>query len=111
MRKFVSSFALILTVLPAFESAAAKGEVVEVLVTEKGFEPASVDAKAGSQVTLRMTRKTDVTCAKQVQLKSLNIKRDLPLNAPVEIDLGKLKKGEIKFACGMDMLSGQIVAR
>jgi plastocyanin domain-containing protein len=34
---------------------------------------------------------------------------ELPLNKTVSIDLGKLEKGDLKFACGMKMLSGMIV--
>ncbi len=85
---------------------------VELSVTEKGFEPKAVDVKPGSNVVLKIIRKTDTTCAKQIQIPSKKVKMDLPLNRSVEVALGKLKNGEIRFGCGMDMMeSGRIVVR
>lgn len=87
---------------------APKGQVIEVTVTEKGFEPSSVDVKSGEPVTLKVTRKTDSTCATEIQVPSKKIKKDLPLNETVMIDLGKVKKGDLSFACGMNMIKGQL---
>lgn len=85
---------------------------VDLAVTENGFEPKSIDVKPGSDVVLKVTRKTDSTCAKQIQIPSKKIKVDLPLNETVAVSLGKLKKGEIRFGCGMNMMeSGRVVAR
>lgn len=108
-----------LTALTAFLSfgstvlAAPKGETQTVVlsVSEKGFVPSSVDVKPGVPVTIKVTRKTDATCATQIQIPAKNIKRDLPLNKEVVIQIGKLEKGEIRFACGMDMMEGKIVTR
>lgn len=91
--------------------AAAKDQVIEIQVTEKGFEPESVNVKAGEPVTLKVTRKTDSTCAKQIKVQPKNVKKDLPLNETITIALGKLEKGEIRFACGMDMATGQIIVK
>lgn len=84
---------------------------VQLAVTESGFEPKSIDVKPGSDVVLEVTRKTDVTCSTQIQIPAKKIKKDLPLNKPVTIALGRLEKGEIRFACGMDMDSGQILVK
>lgn len=85
-------------------------EVVKIQVTENGFEPSNIKVKAGSHVVLQVTRSTDATCATEIQVKDKKIKKDLPLNKMVSIDLGTVKKGDVKFACGMNMLSGHIVA-
>lgn len=66
----------------------------------------------GLAVILDVTRSTDDTCSKQIQIPSKNIKLDLPLNKTLKIDLGSLEKGEIRFGCGMDMMdSGKIYAK
>lgn len=97
--------------LSAFGKSGDK-KVVELSVTEKGFDPKSIDIKAGSDVTLNVTRKTDDTCAKQIQIPSKDLKVDLPLNKPVKVALGKVDKGEVRFACGMDsMETGLIIAK
>ena len=98
--------------LGGFAQAKSANQNIELSVTEKGFEPNSIDVNPGSEVILNVTRKTDSTCAKQVQIPSKKIKMDLPLNKTVSISLGKLKKGEIRFGCGMNMMeSGRIVVR
>lgn len=84
-------------------------QVIDVAVTEKGFEPGSFTVNSQIPVEMRVTRKTDATCAKEIAVPSMNIRRALPLNAAVSIDLGRLLKGELKFACGMNMISGVII--
>lgn len=81
-------------------------QTIELAVTENGFEPKSIDVKPGTDVTLKVTRKTDSTCANQVQVPLKKIKVDLPLNKTVSVALGKLEKGEIRFGCGMNMMEG-----
>lgn len=110
MRQLILFFAM-LGGLNAESANTAKDQVVEIQVTEKGFEPASTDVKAGTNVQVKITRKTNATCATQVKVQGKNIKKDLPLNEPVVISLGRVEKGEIRFACGMDMLTGQILAK
>lgn len=84
---------------------------ITLQVTEKGFEPSQIDVAPGTDVTLKVTRKTDSTCATEISVPTKKLKKALPLNQTVNVDLGKLEKGEIRFACGMDMISGQIVVK
>ena len=101
-----------LVVLTAHAGGAApKARVIELTVTEKGFEPSTVDVEPGTPVVLKVTRKTDSTCATQIKIDSKKITKDLPLNKTVSIDIGKLEKGEIRFGCGMDMITGKIFVR
>lgn len=109
MKALIVGILLSLTLQPAF--AELKEQVVDLQVTEKGFEPNTVDVKPGLPVTLKVTRKTDSTCATQIKIQSKNIKKDLPLNKTITIALGKLDKGEIRFGCGMDMVSGNIFVK
>lgn len=93
------------------KSASPKPQVIKLTVTDNGFEPGSIDVVAGSMVTLKVTRKTEATCATEIFVPSKKIKKDLPMNKEVTVELGKLDKGEIRFACGMDMISGIIHAK
>lgn len=95
----------------AFADSSERPQVLNISVTEKGFEPTSFDVSPGTSVTLKVTRKTDATCATQIKIPAKKLKKDLPLNQTVSIELGKLDKGEIRFACGMDMLSGHILVK
>lgn len=86
-------------------------QLIELSVTEKGFEPSTVNVKPQVPVILKITRKTESTCATHIQIPSKKIKKELPLKKTVTVDLGKLDKGEIRFACGMDMVTGIIVVK
>jgi plastocyanin domain-containing protein len=81
-------------------------QTVDLSITEKGFEPSTVNVRPGTNVILKVTRKTDSTCATQIQIPSKKIKTKLPLNKAVSIEVGRLEKGEIRFGCGMNMMEG-----
>lgn len=83
---------------------------VKIQVTENGFEPAEIKVKTGSHVVLQVTRVTDSTCATSIHIKEKKISKELPLNQEVVVDLGTIKKGDTKFTCSMNMISGHIIA-
>lgn len=80
-----------------------------VSVTDAAFEPSRVTLEAGVPARITFTRQSDKTCATEVVLASLNIRRELPLNQPVTIEFTPDKAGEVSFVCGMNMLRGSIV--
>ncbi len=89
---------------------AAKGNRVELSVTEEGFGPTPVKVKKGEPVTLVITRKTDKTCAKEIMIPAYDIEKELPLNQPVEVTFTPTKSGEVKYGCGMgQMIAGVLV--
>lgn len=93
----------------AAPGAARAEQRVKIRVTSKGFEPATVRLKAGVPTVLVVTRTTDRTCATELAIPSRKIRQALPLRRPVEIRLGPEKAGRLRFACGMDMVSGVLV--
>ncbi len=92
-------------------SATAKApKVVSVTVDGKGFTPSQVKAKKGESVTLRFTRTSNATCAKDVVFPELDIKKPLPLNKPVDILVPAQKKARtLGFQCGMGMYKSKLV--
>ncbi len=83
---------------------AAPDNVVQLTVTEKGFEPTPVRVKAGQPVKLTITRKTDDTCATEIVVKDYNLREKLPLGTPVTLTFTPTKTGELKYGCGMDQM-------
>ncbi|HTH02570.1 MAG TPA: efflux RND transporter periplasmic adaptor subunit [Vicinamibacterales bacterium] len=79
-----------------------------VEITERGFEPSSLKLRAGVPARVTFLRSTDKTCGKDVVFPSMNIRRELPLNQPVVVEFTP-QRGEVEFACGMNMLKGTIV--
>lgn len=85
-------------------------DAVRVTVTEKGFEPGRISVSGAQPVRITFVRTTDNTCAKEIVVPAHNIRRALPLNEPVVVELPQ-KRGEVAFACGMNMLRGAIVVQ
>lgn len=87
---------------------------VEITVTAKGFEPDRVQVAAGQPVTLAITRKTDRTCAKRVVVQlgdGKTVEKELPLDKTIEVAATFAKKGELRYACSMDMIAGTILVQ
>ncbi len=94
---------------PTVPPSSRRDGVIEVRVTEKGFQPATVRIPAGQSVTLRFLRVTENTCATAVHIPDLKVRQELPLNRPVEVPVRRDRPGRLSFACGMDMVTGTIV--
>ena len=91
-------------------ATAGVAQEAHVTVTDSRFEPARIVLKPGVAARIIFTRASDKTCATAVEFPSLKIRRDLPLNQPVVVDV-TLEKGEVAFACGMNMLRGTVVVQ
>jgi RND family efflux transporter MFP subunit len=99
---------------PAATSMGGGSENVQrarIVVSEQGYEPATVALRAGVAARLTFLRATDKTCGTEVVLPSLSIRRELPLNQTVDVDFTPARSGEIAFVCGMNMLKGVVVVR
>ena len=77
-----------------------------------------VVGRIGSYVAIRqnavnviamVTRMTEKTCATELVMPAHDIRQKLPLNEAVEITFTPSDAGELRYACGMDMISGTIV--
>ena len=86
----------------------AAGRVVEVKVTNKGFEPKVIEAKKGETISLKLTRETESECLKAMAIPSMKIEKDLPLNQPVIVNVKADNEGTIGFQCWMAMFKGEI---
>lgn len=110
--KISSILFLILALSTTSYAKQSKDLMVDLKVTEDGFQPKKIDITPDTPVILRITRKTDNTCSTSIQVPSKKITKELPLNKTVQISLGRLSKGEIRFGCGMNMMdSGMIYVK
>lgn len=81
---------------------------IEVIV-DGTYKPGRIEVHAGERVRLKFIRKEYTPCTKEVVFPSLNIRRELPPNKPVIIELPALAAGEYEFKCGMNMIRGTLV--
>lgn len=96
---------------PSASASAQGAQRYEVKVGADRYTPDRVEAKSGEPLTLVFTRTTDQGCGQQLVIASENIRKDLPLNKPVEVTFTPKAAGELRFSCGMNMYNGAIVVR
>lgn len=94
--------------LVASAQQAPAAREVEVVV-DQGYHPGRIDVQEGERVRLRFIRHDYSPCTREVVFPSLNLRRELPTEQPVVIDLPALAPGEVEFRCGMNMIHGTIV--
>jgi plastocyanin domain-containing protein len=92
----------------AQSAPALEGRRIEITAGPEGYKPSAIEAKKGESLVLRFTRTTKGECLAQVEFPEQKIKKDLPLNTPVEIGIKADKEGKIPFQCGMAMVFGSI---
>lgn len=100
---------VLLALISTVSYAKEKPNEYKLLVTEKGFEPSTLKVKAGVPVTLKITRKTNATCAREITIPSQKMKVDLPLDKEITVKVASLSKGEVKFGCAMDLMIGGVM--
>ena len=103
---------MLLAALPLSLAAAgvkAKSKPIAISVTRDGFVPANIHVTKGQKVTLVVTRRVERTCATEIVIKDQGINEKLPLGQPVTVVFTPKKSGAIRYACGMDMISGVLL--
>ena len=81
------------------------------MTVAKGYHPDRIVVTEGEAVQLRITRKEYNGCTLEIVFPTLGIRRMLPPNETVVIDLGTPAAGEIPFHCGMNMIHGSVVVQ
>ena len=84
---------------------------VLVNVSMIGFDPASIEAKVGQPIKLAFFRPNGANCAREVVFPDLGIRKELPPGQTTVVDITPPKSGTFGFACGMNMLKGQLIVR
>lgn len=81
----------------------------QTIIVDGGYQPNQVTFKQGEPAELVFKRVSDRGCVQVVQSQALGFKRELPLNEEVHFPIDTTTPGTYGFACGMDMVKGQVV--
>ena len=73
-----------------------------------GYSPEVISIPAGKITKLNFIRTDPTDCLEEVVLGDFKIKRHLPLNQKVTVEITPQKKGEFGYSCGMNMYHGKI---
>ncbi len=91
----------------------APGEL-RVVASEHGFSPGSLaipKGAPGTLATVSFVRTTDQTCATEVVFPELDIKKSLPLNVLVAVNVPSDAARTLTFQCGMGMYKGTLLVK
>ncbi len=82
---------------------------VSITAGKDGFSPNAVTFRKGAPAKLVFTRTTDETCATEVVFPELDLRKELPKDKPVAIDVPTDKERTLSFQCGMGMYKSSVV--
>ena len=93
--------------------AAAKPRVqrVRIEINGQGYQPANVKLRRDVPARVTFVRMTDATCVREIVLSDFRVRRELPLNVPVVVSFTPKTRGSFTFACGMNMMRGELIVR
>src|SRR3989344_9646971 len=81
------------------------------IVVDGGYTPSIISIPSGQSTKINFFRKDPSSCLEEVVLSDFKIRKFLPLNQKVTIEVKPEKPGEYPFACGMNMFHGKIIVK
>ena len=81
------------------------------IVVEGGYTPEVISVPKNKITKLNFTRKDDNSCLEEVVLGDFKIRKQLPLNQKVVVEINPQKSGEFVYSCGMGMYHGKIIVK
>lgn len=93
-------------------SAKQKGEFQVFDIVVKGvYTPAVIEAKLGKPIKINFTRKESAGCSRFVNFPDFKIRKELPEDKVISIEINPTKKGEFLFTCDMSMYQGKLIIK
>lgn len=90
----------------------------EVSVTDEvdikvsgGYSPEVISIPRGKLTKINFLRTDPTECLSEVVLADFKIRKELPLNQKVTVEITPQEEGEFKFTCGMNMFHGKIIVK
>lgn len=91
------------------EVVKARGEI-KILV-KGGYNPSVIEVPKGERTTLTFLREDPSSCLEEVILGDFKVKKYLPLNEEVKVEIIPQKRGAFHFSCGMNMFHGKVLVK
>jgi|SRR3989344_393505 len=74
-----------------------------------GYSPEVILIPKGKMTKINFLRTDSSDCLSEVVLADFKIKKELPLNQKVTVEITPQEAGEFRFTCGMNMFHGKII--
>ena len=76
-----------------------------------GYSPEVISIPKNKTTKINFLRTDPTDCLSEVVLSDFKIRKELPLNKKVSIEVTPQKEGEYIFTCGMNMYHGKIIVK
>ena len=90
------------------ETAVAAMDSIDIIV-EGGYSPSVISIPQGKTTKINFLRKDPSSCLEEVLISDFKIRKYLPLNQKVTVEIKPEKAGEYNFECGMNMFHGKLI--
>jgi plastocyanin domain-containing protein len=81
------------------------------ITVEAGYTPKVISVPRGKKTRINFIRNDPSSCLEEVVLPDFKIRKFLPLNQKITVEINPQKKGEYGYACGMNMFHGKIIVQ
>ncbi len=92
------------------QEVVATSDPIDIIV-DGGYQPEVISVPKGKTTKLNFTSKDPLSCLEEVVLSDFKIKKYLPLNEKVTIEITPKESGEYRFECGMNMFHGKLIVK
>lgn len=76
-----------------------------------GYSPEVISIPKGKVTKINFIRKDSSDCLEEVVLPDFKVRKHLPLNQKIAVELNPQVSGEFIYSCGMNMFHGKIIVR
>lgn len=76
-----------------------------------GYQPEVISVPVGKTTRISFLRTDPTECLAEVVLSDFKIRKELPLNQKVSIEVTPQRAGEYPYSCGMEMYHGKIIVK
>lgn len=76
-----------------------------------GYSPEVISIPKGKLTKINFIRTDPTECLSEVVLSDFKIKKQLPLNQKVAVEITPQKAGEYTYSCSMNMYHGKIIVK
>lgn len=90
------------------EDAVSVLDSVEIIV-DGGYSPNVISIPKDKSTKITFFRKDPSSCLEEVVMGDFKIRKYLPINKKITVEITPRKKGEFNFTCGMNMFHGKII--
>jgi plastocyanin domain-containing protein len=76
-----------------------------------GYSPEVITVPLGKTTRLNFLRTDPSSCLEEVVIGDFHVRKTLPFNEKVSIEITPEKVGEYTYSCGMGMFHGKIIVK